>query len=607
MAPICKRPGFYNALFPEMGSGKLERICRWLVLGVLILIFGVATWARFSIYPAPFFNPDAMGYAGPGLHHIVEGEMKQTHQRGFFYPLFLRLVMEPGTNLRLITLVQHLAGLAAGLLWWLVWSSWCARLPFGWLRRAIAPGIGLFLLLIFLWSSHTIYLEHNIRPEALFPFFAMAQILLAGWTFVLATSQPRFPKLAATSAFFAILAGCAATGLRPSWILAWLGTATMIALLFRFLGWKAPALWGIIASCICGFLFWKVSMTGAERALSWKKDPAPNDFLAKTLVSVHAPQIIDFWLQPGKWENLAPGDRDFLSRLQQGIFDSQQRKHSYQNLGFDPDYIFYRTDILRALPVPPEDHIDYLMSWYLPLVTSPPWILLPKVQKQFFMAAFPNRKNLYSDSIKPLKFYARSLDDLKHYQETRPKELMDPWNSYFENIKKLSVEAAEKEKVSPTVNGLFIQMIQFSLLPAWLVSIVCGFWFLFTKGKSTYFMFDAFIWAMFLLGAVTTVAIVHSFDIDRYQHALVFLYLLVSGSGVVLLCHLCADFFRQKFYFCNAAQKRQVQGICRHRHSGHVKSEKHVGFKKIPAVHFLQGNQAQHHMVDGCEPICWVH
>jgi len=533
--PMIRKPDFWNVLYPTIETEKSDVISHWAILGILVLIFGVAAWARFSISPVPFFNPDAMGYVGPVLSNAISGEMNQTHYRGFFYPLFLRFLMNSGESLGLVTLVQHLGGLASGLLWWLIWSSWSARLHNGWLRRAIAPMIGLFLLLVYLWSANTIFLEHSIRPESLFPLFALAQVLFTCWSLTLATLGQRFLTAAVGCTFLAIWSGCTAVALRPSWSLAWVGFAFMLLFLIRCVGWKSRSLWSIFAAVLTAILSWKVFVFAAEHAFSWKKESNPSDILAKALVAVHAPQIIDFWTAPARWENLSVENQEFLMRLQQGVEDSRERQHGYHRLGFDPDYIWFRTDILLALPVPWEEHVDYLMSWYRPLLLHAPWLLLPKLQQQFLLATIPTPKILYSNSIQPRKHYVRSLQDLEHYRESRPPEFMAPLNVYYATLGELVEESPERDQISPTVNALFLQLIQFSLIPALLFSLLAGLWFLLPGKAGVSVRAEPAIWSAFFLGGLATVAVVHSFDINRYQHALVPFQLLVAGGGLGLI------------------------------------------------------------------------
>ena len=421
-----------------------------------------------------------------------------------------------------------------------------ARWPEGWVRRIVGPVLGLFLLLIFLWSTQGIALEHNVRPEGIFSFWALSQVLLTGWVFILATSTPAFPRAAMGVAFLAVLAGCGAQALRPSWVLAWVGPATMVFLLMRCLGCKARRMWGILASMGFAFLFWKAFLASSEQAFSWKKEAAPSDILAKALVSVHVPQILAYWTDPERWAALSETDRDFLLRLQQGMLDSQKQRHSYAILGFDPDYIWFRTDILSNLPVPPEQHISYLMSWHRPLLLRSPWLLWPKVQRQILVVSFPSPKILYANSLETRRLYERSLAELELRCEQLPSAMMIPWEPYREKLQMLAQEAPEKQTLTPTMNRVFLEMVQFAFLPALLFSFLAGVGFLLWGNKGEQFWVEPALWASFFVGAVATVAVVHSFDIGRYQYALVPLHLLVVGGGVALILLRAEKFLRTR-------------------------------------------------------------
>lgn len=534
-------------VWPATEEGRIPQWARRLTWVLLVLIFLVAAWARFSLPPVPFFNPDALGYAGPGLYHSVEGEMRQTNQRGFFYPFFLRLVMFGGEDLRWLTVVQHCFGLLAGLLWWLVWISWCGRLPLGWMRWGAGPGLGLFLLLVFLWSARGILLEHNVRPEAVFPFFALGQIAFTGWACLLWAGPPaygKYGKAAGVCLFFAVCFGAAATGLKPSWILAWSGLACALVFVVWQKEGRMPRLVGFFTALLAAAATWAGAMHLAKHQLSWKLSKEPADFLSKTLVSVHAPQIVAFWRDSGR--ELSGEEEAFLARLEQGISESRQHRHSYFNLGFDPDFIFYRTKILNQVPVPPEQRADYLMGWYKGLLLQAPWRLLPKIAHQFWYAYTPNPSHLYADSLPVAQLYKRSLFDLEYQETHRPAALFAPWKPYLERTRELADGAPKKTRLSPPVNNLFLQMIGLFLPVALLLCLGGGIWFLARGSLENRIFVEPALWAAFSVGAVATVAIVHSFDIDRYQHNLTFLHLLVAGGGALILLHLCVAWWKSR-------------------------------------------------------------
>lgn len=98
---------------------KAGQIAYW---SVLTVVFGWAIWMRFRLPLDPLADGDASGYLYPGLS-TLGGNGFVRHGRNFLYPGFLFLLLRCFGDLRAITIVQHLLGIATGGLFLITWRA----------------------------------------------------------------------------------------------------------------------------------------------------------------------------------------------------------------------------------------------------------------------------------------------------------------------------------------------------------------------------------------------------------------------------------------------------------------------------------------------------
>ena len=195
-------------MFPTPDPAVLaRRRFVWLTWAALLVIVVFGARARFIWPGAPTVDPDTWGYFHPALARLNGNGFIHTNGRNFVYPAFLYVLLAATGTFRAITVVQHGLGLAGGVLMWVCWRQWRAwftdsRLP-AWADAALGLGLTAF----YLQSASAIMHEHQIRPEGIFPFFALLDLtlLLAFLRAWFVARQPRRAALLAGGGMFVAL------------------------------------------------------------------------------------------------------------------------------------------------------------------------------------------------------------------------------------------------------------------------------------------------------------------------------------------------------------------------------------------------------------------
>ena len=185
-------------------------------------------------YPgALWFAGDSYVYLGAALR------LRPDLSKSTGYSLFLK-VLEPFHSLTLVTIVQHLMGLAIGVLLYVLLRR--ARVPKLWATLATVP---------VLLNGFQIELEHMIMADTLFMF-----LLVVAATILLWRRRPSWPAVLVAG----LLTGYAVT--------VWSGGLILPVVFFVFviarrMGWRALA--AIVAGCavpIVGYAAWFHSWSG---------------------------------------------------------------------------------------------------------------------------------------------------------------------------------------------------------------------------------------------------------------------------------------------------------------------------------------------------------
>lgn len=325
------------------GADRALRPGEWLKWLALAGILAWGAWLRLRLPQTPLADADTWGYLHPAISKLLGDGFIHTFGRNFVYPGWLYLLLRVTGDFRAIACAQHLLGLGAGLALWAIWLRWRQ-----WLRHPRLPGcvaacMGLAMVAAYLGSESVIHFEQQIRPESIFPFFAILTFWLSleflrAW--FVSGRHLLGAGLAAATIFDAALVyqikpsfGLAAGVAGLPWLAAWFAAG---------LTWRRRLLLAGAAAVGAGLSY--LLLIAPERALA-QEDPMSGLFLPETLLTIHADIIRD---QMGK--DLQAGNptrytdkwlTTLYNRLSVEIANSRQFGRSYPSLGLDPDYLLY--------------------------------------------------------------------------------------------------------------------------------------------------------------------------------------------------------------------------------------------------------------------------
>lgn len=348
-------------LTPRLGS---------LVIGIalaIVLLSGLA--ARYSAPSAPIYDRDTWTYLSPSAHLLASGQLVKSY-RSFPYPATLYVILATFHNFTAITFFQAILGMLGGWFLWLSWLKLKEWFPF---ERAgldlIWQAMGVVMLFGYLVARSPIILEHTIRPESTFPFLAALQLYLS-LSYLSAAFKGGHRK---KSGFFC--AGLVFVSLlmylwRPNWALALPFSVAPVAAVW----WYQPlprfktVLAAFTGAALFLLLFWV-----PEAVLTHKFCRKERPFVPSLLLSIHAKPIRKVVADELEGRAPSPYDKALLKEVQDALdyaFSGPPEAEAYPSLGFDPDYLLYRSPILnRISSVLGSEHFPsfcfhfYLQAW----------------------------------------------------------------------------------------------------------------------------------------------------------------------------------------------------------------------------------------------------
>lgn len=507
-------------------------------VGFLILLY--AAWQRYSLPLFPAFDADTWGYLNPALTALSNQPFIQTHGRSFLYPLFLWTILKATGSFTAIVFIQHLASLATGVVWMLTWSVWSSFLPQGWTRRYIAPVLGLACMALYLLSTETVIFGLRLRPEPIFPLAAMLQIFCLFLFIKLRWSEngKRHALGLILSGSFSMLFALAAYNLKPSWGFAILLPPAVLALAV-LIDRRNRSLVAAATPLLAGIFLSGLLLLGTPRLMNWKADESAGLFLPMLLFSVHADITSDYLSEDA---SLSPEHHAFAQKIKDGIVESRKDVGSYTLLGFNPDYLMFGSRLLQELPraVTIEDRKAFYFRTYFSSLLRHPMRFGKKWALQFKEAWFPEGKFLFRTDLRLRKYY----DRMDAYMMNASPDLRSDVAASYQALKNalpatrdampVKLDRAPKGwKVAGSIGAFLYAPLAAGLL---LASVLVLF-----SRQSRWIQGRLAIWsgaivALAAFFSFVTVAITHSFDIDRYLYLQACMAWLTVACGSVLFC-----------------------------------------------------------------------
>jgi len=473
---------------------------------------------RIGLPNIPLADGDTWGYLHPALSWLNGLGFRQTLGRDWLYPALVAGILKIGGDFRAISYAQRFLGLAGLLIFWLNWRSFKQLLPeqklvSGW----ICFGLTLLLFAFYALSPQQALLEDTIQPEGMMAFFEMAYLYCLVSFF---SARWRLRLAGRTIAFGAGVLGLSYVLLllKPSWGFSFgfsifcvaIGGFGRAARLVRF----GPVLAGGTIVLLLFFL---------PKLLTFQKDADSRLFLPFTLVSIHAPQILETNPNNNSLDINGSGavPQLFYEELARAFQKAKEKPSHYTSLGFDPDYILYFSGFFSVIQqkegwddaeLAAVCYSAYFRAWL-----HAPWSMARKVWKQINLFLFPRAGNFYSTG--------QSVDlnrELANSRTFLPGDLHSPglpknYQSYLERLER-------PEKIRPHPLGFSVV----AKLAFWFARASCWIQLAFfavmvavcLSRKERTLRLAGFVIVAVLAatyGNVLTIAVVHSLDVVRYR------------------------------------------------------------------------------------------
>lgn len=504
-----------------------------------VLVYTAAIWFRLSLPWLPLADPDTWGYLNPALQDLAGNGFVQTQTRDLAYPLFLRTCLRITGDFGSVAVVQHFMGLLSGVVWMLAFGLYLTWLPLSVAGRTAAWWIAALCLGAYLCNPATLAFETQIRPEAVFPVFALGQIAAV---LEMCRARWRTGKLGSVclAAFVSALLSVICLSLKPSWGFA-AGVPFLVAVIVALARapLPMPSRASILLSSAVALVLWIAIVPSWVR---WIPETASGSFLAGTLFTVHADIIARDMHRRAAEENLDAAEMKFLRKLDTRLAESRsQPKQTYPLLGHDADYLFYRSDLLFGLPgVPPGEDKQawskYLRTAYLRAAFADPAAIAGKVWRQLTTVFSDATESVFKPSVQWRKLFVRtnkSLDEAPF----PPSQALHIRES-LERVRECTAEQPSKLTVCLAPPRWILQgpvswILAAVVVLGGLAILSSPFWQnAYPRLVPGIFAF-AVVWSS-AFGAVFTVALIHSFDIDRYGMLLSSCHTLLIACGIVL-------------------------------------------------------------------------
>jgi hypothetical protein len=313
---------------------QVSRLLYWVAA---ISLFALAAGRRFSLPLDPIADPDTWGYLTPALHQLL-GLAPAHEGRNFLYPGFLFLVLRLFGDFRVIVIVQHLLGLAAGGFLLLTWRHLRTFVPASRLSPLLHDGLGLIAAAIFLVAGEPIRAEMQLRPEGVCAFLFSLNLYFAIGFIARAFTEPRPPAV-----WFGILTTFTALllcSVRPSFVFLALVPLLPVGIFFLRRNWFRQKI-ALAAGSVAGAAL----LLLPEHFLS-RDDDIGRMFLPSMLFVVHADLIRDQMAEDVKRGANLPWPRERLNRIHDQLRAEIEQSAvaspgNYPSLGFSPDYLLF--------------------------------------------------------------------------------------------------------------------------------------------------------------------------------------------------------------------------------------------------------------------------
>ncbi len=525
-----------NLHLPTPGSPKITHENIIYIFGLIVIFIG-AIWIRAALLPIPFFSKDSWEYLEPAMSQLATGTIQPTF-RGFFYPAILWCILKLWPNFIAIAVIQHAAGLLAGVLLVITWARmriFLPTAPWTWYAYYLS---GWMMLTVYTFSQASLVYEHSLRPEAIFPLITILCILISTEFSRRVIMQPSY-AISFTGnilAFLLVVLAFAAYYLKPAWGLA--ACATMAPLVVApglTTHWVRRALPVILGFSVV-FCIFEIPERLMHRTVSGN-----SLFLAQTIFSANGESIYKVLKK-----DLSPSPSNSqrsVANLLLPYFDQAIQQHprpvpfGYSKL--NPDDIMYggATEALSTF-YHGNSHrtAAACLEYYWRAWLYDPLGMLRKITTQLFYFYCPWKSVTYAQGI-DFQISDRlriSLELLQNHPYS--------WSPYQEYQNQILAWLVRSPRLSiPEFIVALSTILNPLYMPIVLLAAIGALWVIFSKNPLFLDLRISAFWCLYLLSynfaMSLTIAVIHMMTVDRYHFSqTIFSVLSQCFSAIFLAC-----------------------------------------------------------------------
>lgn len=555
--------------FARLKNRRVLEIATAIALCVVLLM---AIHLRFFKMPrTPITDRDTWGYFHPALAVFFNGTFEQS-ERQFLYPGFTLLVMRAKQNVDFLAAVQSVIGLIGGAFLWLAWMK---------LRRFFAPErfaifgvafahalLGILMIAVYLLSLRRVVLEHTIRPEAIFPSVSAFLLWLSLVFLDEAFLKKKRTALLWLQGTLILFASSVLYLLKPQWGVSLIFAALPLVVVFFAGSYRVK--FAMIAAAIAGVALSYFALFLPEEKLNEKFNARTMPFLPTLMFCIHAniiyPELLRDIESPSP-----PYDRAFLQAVADDVkyaLTNPPGVGVYPSLGFDPDYIIYRSKAMRLM----ESHFDgdpkgygkFCEHYYFMAVRHQPLAMVKKVLGE--LRLFYRLRGNVTDCLKNFVYtvrYSYSLNLLDNSTTISPDvQKWDVLKRYRDEVAALadSEERVHEHKLV-TMLQKFLDVTYLLVLFAF---VVIGLIFrkMRTVSPTLFSLPPLFVglWLFsFNFGLTLTTALTHSMKVSRYTDVQFAFTVFSYFAAALWIVVFVLEFLRARKIEAEPARERQVE------------------------------------------------
>ncbi|MGA7212767.1 MAG: hypothetical protein WBX20_01005 [Terrimicrobiaceae bacterium] len=399
-------------LVRTVSSEALLKAVALLGWGVLALLVAAAALARFRIAPVAISEWDSWGWLNPALSWLGGPGFREHFEREWLYGAFIATCLRFTGSFSGYVVIQQVLGLLAGVLMWLTWRTWTTLFPRHLLFEIGSAITGLAVVAVYLFSPIALLLELSIRPEGIMAFVAFLQLYCVTSYCKFRWHEPR-PAASAIFGALAIPFAYALFVLKPNWLLA--VPATTLPVFIGVFGKAAPLAVRLLTP-FAGIFLILVTLLLPEKIFFIPMKDA-RVVLPMTLFTVHADVIYEDMARelaaPGTPEEKLSFLRVFLPVFDREMQTARTLAKYYPRLGFDPDYLMYRSSMFPFLEnsygMSRKDIAAFCRASFLSAVWNQPSSYARKVFTQLGYFVFPDDGTFFRTRVQMGKMYEYAL------------------------------------------------------------------------------------------------------------------------------------------------------------------------------------------------------